>query len=162
MKLKAVLLSLVIFCTFSCGGTNRAGDWEEYDAPCYANQQPNYTDGDYYIYNCDGRYRRVRREYVHYPVPIYIPVVPDYERENIYRTMPRRSTVPPSRQSSTSPDLTSPSRSQPSTVPSSRTKGTSNPATSKPSTVPSSRSTAPASKSSSPPSRSTVPSSRRP
>jgi hypothetical protein len=164
MKLKVVLLMLALVFTFACGSSNRAGDWEEYNEPCYTNQQPNYIDGDYYIYDCGGRYRRVRREQVHYPVPVYIPVMPDYERERVYRTIPRKSTVPPSRQTG-APDITTGSSSKPSTVPSSRTS----PTASKPSTVPSSRSSQPSRPPSSTTSRpssttsrpSTVPSSRR-
>jgi hypothetical protein len=148
----------LVFISASCGAPpQQTADWEEYEQPFYENQQPSYVDGDYYIFIHDGRYRRVRRTYVPYVQPIYIPVITDNQRRDVYKSIPKRSTVPASRTASNSPNLTNPSSSSPSrsTVPPSRTQPVPSSTPSR-STVPSSRSTT-----TSTPSKSTVPTARK-
>lgn len=171
------VLFIAVAFTAACGNSCAPrpvvhNDWVEYDQPFYPNQQPLYVDGDYYIfYDNAGNYRRVRRSHITYiPSTVYIQPIQPAQREQIYSTMPRKSTVPDSRTGpgvanlTTKPSTVSSSRTstvprssstRPSTVPSSRS--TTSPSSSRPSTVPTSR------PSTSSPSRpSTVPSSRKP
>lgn len=137
-----------------CGGRQVAYDYEEYEQPCYDNQQPNYQDGDYYIFNCGDRYRRVRRDRIVYVSnPVYIPIITDTDRDSIYRSIPRtKSTGSGVTRSTSVPSTGSPSTTYPKSGVTRSTSSGTTPSTSNPTR---STSSSPTRSTSSSPTRST-------
>lgn len=91
MKIKFYWLVLVL-CIGMIGCVSTNTTYQEFDEPCYQNQQPSWSDDDYYLFDCDGQIRRVRRTKVVYVDYYRVPKLTRQDRQRVYERVVKRNS----------------------------------------------------------------------